>query len=122
MENAFDKLQSLIVEIQSQKNLDGCYIILADKSKAEESNGQLICAVHGKRNQLMDMIMGAIKADPALKKMILDVFMLDAISGVLGKRMPEKECKCDSEGCRCDNTEKPDCTCTEGCGPGTCEE
>ena len=93
MENAFDKFRSLIVEIQSQKNLDGCYIILADTSKAEESNGQRICAVQGKRTQLMDMIMGAIKANPALKRMILDVFMLDAISGFLGEKMPEKECK-----------------------------
>lgn len=118
MENAFDKLRSLIVEIQSQKNLDGCYIILADTSKEEDSKGTLICAVQGKRTQLMDMIMGAIKTDPQLKRMILDVFMLDALSGFL----PKKECKCDSEGCTCENIEKPDCTCTEGCGPGTCEE
>ena len=129
------KLQALIEEHQSKEGGISdkfSYIIIAGFDDEENSEkGHLFSALYGSHKKNVETVFAAIKGDNGLKKVFLDAFMCDILSGPLGKVKEalakefdpkEKECKCDSEGCRCDNAEKPDCTCIEGCGPGPCKE
>lgn len=123
------KLQALIEEHQSKEVISDkfSYIIIAGFEDEENGeNGHLLSALYGSHMANVNAALAAIKADNNLKKIFLNAFMCDMLSGKLGKVIDvlakeldpkEKECECEHK-CKGDN---------EGCsqgdpGPGTCEE
>lgn len=123
------KLQALIEEHQSKDGISNkfSYIIIAGFEDEENSeNGHLFSALYGSHKANVNAALEAIRTDKNLKKIFLDAFMVDILSGSLSKAIgalakefdpKEKECECERR-CKGDN---------EGCsqgdpGPGTCEE
>ena len=123
------KLQALIEEHQSKEGISDkfSYIIIAGFDDEENSEkGNLFSALYGSHKKNVEAVFAAIKEDNNLKKIFLDAFMYDILSGPLGKITEAlgKESDTKEKECECERRWKGD---NEGCsqgdpGPGTCEE
>lgn len=123
------KLQALIEEHQSKEGISDkfSYIIIAGFEDEENGEiGNLFSALYGSHKNNVAAVLEAIRTDNNLKKIFLDAFMCDILSGKLGKVIDalakesdpkEKECECERR-CKRDNEGG-----SQGDqGPGTCEE
>lgn len=111
------KLIALIEEHQSKEGISdkSSYIIIAGFE--DEENGNLFSALYGSHKNNVNTVLAAIREDKNLKKIFLDAFMCDILSGKLGKVIEAlaKESDTKEKVCECERRCKRD---NEGCSQG----